>query len=65
MVLFGQESLNRATREYLEHYHRERNHQGLDGKIIDAETEVGRVVGKIKSKKRLSGMRRYYYREAA
>jgi transposase InsO family protein len=40
MVLFGQESLNRATREYLEHYHRERNHQGLDGKIIDAEPVV-------------------------
>jgi len=65
MVLFGQESLNRATREYLEHYHRERNHQGLDGKIIDAGPELGRVVGRIRSNERLGGMLRYYYREAA
>jgi hypothetical protein len=65
MVLFGQESLSRATREYLEHYHRERNHQGLSGKIIDAGPELGRAVGRIKSKERLGGMLRYYYREAA
>ena len=65
MVLFGQGSLKRATREYLEHYNRERNLQGLDGRIIDARPELGRVVGKIKSKERLGGMLRYYYREAA
>jgi hypothetical protein len=65
MVLFGPESLHRATREYLEHYHRERNHQGLNGKIIDAGPELGRVVGRIRSKERLGGMLRYYYREAA
>ena len=65
MVLFGQESLNRATREYLEHYHRERNHQGLEGKIVDAGPEFGRVAGRIESKERLGGMLRYYYRAAA
>jgi transposase InsO family protein len=65
MVLFAQESLNRATREYLEHYHRERNHQGLNGKIIDAGLEVGRVRGKIKSSERRGGILRYYHREAA
>ena len=65
MVLFGQESLHRATREYLEHYRRERNHQGLNGKIIHAGRELGRVVGRIRSKERLGGMLRYYYREAA
>ena len=65
MVLFGQESLNRATREYLEHYHRERNHQGLNGKITDAGPEVGRVHGKIKSRERLGGILRYYHRKAA
>jgi hypothetical protein len=65
MVLFGQESLHRAMREYLEYYNRERNHQGLNGKIIDAGPELGRVVGRIRSKERLGGMLRYYYREAA
>jgi hypothetical protein len=33
MVLFGQEWLIRATREYLEHNHRERNHQGFMGRL--------------------------------
>jgi transposase InsO family protein len=65
MVLFGQEALNRATREYLDHYHRERNHQGLEGKIIDAGPELGRMTGRIRSRERLGGMLRYYYREAA
>ena len=65
MVLFGPESLHQATREYLEYYHRERNHQGLNGRIIDAGPELGRVVGRIRSKERLGGMLRYYYREAA
>src|SRR5437868_11908021 len=65
MVLFGQESLNRTTREYLEYYHRERNHQGLEGKIIHAGPELGCVVGRIERKERLGGMLRYYYREAA
>ena len=65
MVLFGQEALNRATREYLDHYHRERNHQGLEGKIIAPGRELGRVVGRIECKERLGGMMRYYYRQAA
>jgi hypothetical protein len=29
LVLFGRESLRRATREYVEHYNRERNHPGV------------------------------------
>jgi hypothetical protein len=37
----------------------------LSGKIIDAGPELGRAVGRIKSKERLGGMLRYYYREAA
>jgi putative transposase len=65
MVLFGQGSLHQATREYLEYYHRERHHQGLNGKVIDAGPELGRVVGRIRSKERLGGMLRHYYREAA
>ena len=65
MVLFGQESLRKATREYLEYYHRERNHQGLEGTIIAPGQELGRVVGRIQRKERLGGMLRYYYRRAA
>jgi hypothetical protein len=65
LVLFGRESLCRAARKYVEHYNRERNHQGLQGRIIDPGPEVDRVVGKIGSRERLAGMCRYYYRKAA
>jgi hypothetical protein len=30
LILFGESSLRNAVTEYLEHYHGERNHQGLD-----------------------------------
>lgn len=29
MIFFGRKSLKNAVREYIEHYHGERNHQGL------------------------------------
>jgi transposase InsO family protein len=34
MIFVGQESLERAIREYVEHYHSERPHQGLRNAII-------------------------------
>jgi hypothetical protein len=32
MIFIGQASLRRAVAEYENHYHRERNHQGLGNK---------------------------------
>jgi putative transposase len=37
MVFFSERSLLHAIREFAEHYHRERNHQGLDNRIIRPE----------------------------
>ena len=34
MIFFGEDSLRRAVREYLAHYHAERNHQGLGNAIV-------------------------------
>ncbi len=34
MILFGESSLRRAITEYLAHYHAERNHQGLNNRLI-------------------------------
>ncbi len=42
VIFFGDASLRRALREFGEHFHHERNHQGLGNRIIDAGTEVGR-----------------------
>ena len=57
--------LRNAVREYLDHYHGERNHQSLNNKLIDAGQEAGCVAGKIQCRERLGGLLRYYYREAA
>ena len=39
LILFGEEHLRRAVTEYLEHYHRERNHQGLGNELIEADKQ--------------------------
>ena len=65
MMFIGEAHLQRSINEYLEYYHRERNHQGLAGKIIDPKAELGLPEGKVVRQKRLGGMLNYYYREAA
>jgi transposase InsO family protein len=34
MILFGEGSLRKAIREFVVHYHHERNHQGLGNRLI-------------------------------
>ena len=65
MIFFGEKSLRRAVIAFLEHYHAERNHQGLDNQFIEPDKEVGQAAGKIECRERLGGLLRYYYREAA
>ncbi len=52
-------------KEHLAYYHEERNHQGIDGEIINPGDEVGQSEGNIVCKERLGGNLRYYYREVA
>ena len=65
MIFFGEESLRQAIRQFLGHYHGERNHQGLGNRLIDGGTEVGRGRGAVHCRERLGGILRYYYRPAA
>jgi transposase InsO family protein len=65
VIFLGETHLQRVVDEYLIHYHCERNHQGLDGRIIDAGEEVGMTSGKIYRRQRLGGLFNYYYRAAA
>jgi putative transposase len=37
MMLIGERSLRWAASQFCEHYHRERNHQGLGNKVIEAD----------------------------
>jgi transposase InsO family protein len=65
MIFFGEKSLRNATIQFVEHYHTERNHQGLDNKIILPTPEVGRTDGEIECRERLGGLLNYYHRRAA
>ena len=65
MIFFGEAMLRRAVRSYVSHYHEERNHQGLDNRLIEPGEEVGRDVGEIQCREHLGGLLRYYYRQAA
>jgi len=64
LILFGEAPLERAISTYLLYYHRERNHQGLESRIIEPTPEVGRKEGNITRRDRLGGLLRFYYREA-
>ena len=65
LILFGEGSLRKAIHEFVEHYHRERNHQGLGNRLI-IEAESGTANGgPIQCRQRLGGMLNYYYRQAA
>lgn len=65
MLFFGENSLRRAVSDYLDHYHRERNHQSLGNRLIEPDENGGQIDGEIQCRERLGGMLRYYYRDAA
>lgn len=65
MVFFGVRSLRHAIGEFVEHYHVERNHQGLSNRIPRPVAFVHKSNARIKTRTRLGGMLRYYHREAA
>jgi putative transposase len=65
VILIGESSLRRAVSEFVIHYHQERNHQGLGNQIIEPEFDRFPTTGAIDCRKRLGGLLRYYYREAA
>jgi hypothetical protein len=35
LIFFGEEMLRRTIKEYVSHFHGERNHQGLENRLID------------------------------
>ena len=65
MILFGEGSLRKAIHDFVMHYHHERNHQGLDNRLIIKEGSYVSRTGAIPRRQRLGGMLNYYYRQAA
>jgi transposase InsO family protein len=67
MILFGEASLQHVLSNYVQHFHSERNHQGKGNVILfpEAADRIGESSGKIRTRQRLGGMFKFYYREAA
>ena len=65
MIFFGEDSLRNAIRHFVAHYHVERNHQGLNNRLIVATETIGTTTGTVRTRRRLGGMLNYYYRQAA
>ena len=51
-----------AVREFVAHYHHERNHQGLDNRLILPLSTVPPPRGRVQCRQRLGGMLHYSYR---
>ena len=65
VVIMGEDTLPYVLKQYLEHYHAERNHQGLGNHLIEARVAVGGPTGPVLCRERLGGLLRYYSIEAA
>jgi putative transposase len=65
LILFGEASVRKATAQFIEHYHCERNHQGLGNRLISPEDLDRLGKGDVARRERLGGLLNYYYRAAA
>lgn len=64
LVLLSERQLRTAVRQYVAHYHAERHHQGLGGRLIEPPSNDN-TTGAIECRERLGGLLRFYYRKAA
>ena len=65
LIPIGAPMLRRALREYMAHYHAERNHQGLHNRLIASTPIQSSKTQRIDCRTRLGGMLRFYERAAA
>ena len=65
MIFFSEAQLRRAVTAYVEHYHLERNHQGLGNRLLNGLQPAANDCGSIQCRSRLGGLLRFYHREAA
>jgi hypothetical protein len=65
MIFFGQASLQHAIGHFMTHYHAERNHQGLENRLLRPEPTPVASDHPVQRRQRLGGMLNYYHRAAA
>jgi putative transposase len=64
LLLFGEEALKKVLSEYVQHCHKERNHQGLENRLLFPEAQPS-TKGPIKRNQRMGGLLNFYYKKAA
>jgi transposase InsO family protein len=62
IIPIGEGHFRRAVSEFVVHYHRERNHQGLDNALIEGAALNG--AGRVRRQSRLGGLLNFYTRAA-
>ncbi len=66
LILFGEGALRQVLNEYGAHYHHERNHQGRGNELLmPLASQEALGTTSIRSRERLGGLLKYYYREVA
>jgi putative transposase len=65
MIFIGQASLQHAISNFMAHYHRERNHQGVGNRLLQGPAVAGSLTGPVRRRQRLGGMLSFYYCAAA
>jgi putative transposase len=63
LIPIGERHFRRAVAEYVEHYHRERNHQGLDNCLISG-SPVFKMTSRVRRRQRLGGLLNFYEQAA-
>src|SRR3954454_10864591 len=57
----GEDHFRRAVAEFVNDYHRERNHQGLENQLIGGRPALN-ATGRVHRRRRLGGLLNYYER---
>ena len=65
MVVLGERHLRTVIRQYMEHFHEERNHQGLNNRLTAPCQPVPECEGAVVRRERLGGLLSYYHRKEA
>ena len=66
IIPLSERHLRVSVTEYIEHYHLERNHQGLDNKLVNRSLDRSAGIDHdVLCDERLGGILKYYYRDAA
>ncbi len=65
VIPFSEKHLRKIVIEFVDHYHGERNHQGLGNQLIEATIASAPNASAVKCRERLGGILNFYYRDAA